>query len=110
MNMLYDDARMSNKVAGAHHRFNGETCWILVTDHYLGMEYANNRTLKASPFKWLRYFLSQYLPDNSCKGKYVHLDQGGNLYLLFTTLTILNIPQTVPSQSYWGVKWLILSL
>jgi hypothetical protein len=33
---------------------------------------------KASPLNWLEKFLKQYSPD--CHGKYVHMDQGGELY------------------------------
>lgn len=33
---------------------------------------------KASPLAWLRSFLTKHAPD--CEGKYVFLDQGGELY------------------------------
>ena len=44
------------------------------------MKYGDTRTSKASPIKWLMYFLSQYSPGENCKDEYVHLDQGGKLY------------------------------
>ena len=56
---------------------NEETCWILVTDHFTGMQWGAVRRSKASPIEWLRYFLLQNSP--TCKDKYVYLDQGGEL-------------------------------
>ena len=44
------------------------------------MKYGDTWTSKASPIKWLRYFLSQYSPGKNCKNKYVHMDQGRELY------------------------------
>ena len=57
---------------------NGETCWILVTDHFSRRLHGDTRISKASPIHWLRHFLENYSPQ--CSGKYVHLDQGGELY------------------------------
>jgi hypothetical protein len=57
---------------------NGETCWILVTDHFSCMKHGECCQSKASPLNWLEKFLKQYSPD--CHGKYVHMDQGGELY------------------------------
>ncbi|GAX10430.1 hypothetical protein FisN_21Lu161 [Fistulifera solaris] len=57
---------------------NGETCWILVTDHVTRMQHGDTRLSKASPIHWLDHFLSEHKP--SCRGKYVFLDQGGELY------------------------------
>ncbi|KAG7369542.1 reverse transcriptase RNA-dependent DNA polymerase [Nitzschia inconspicua] len=57
---------------------NGETCWILVTDHFTRAVFGDTRVSKASPIEWLRSFLHQYSPQ--CQGKYVYLDQGGELY------------------------------
>ena len=59
--------------------FNGETYWILITDHYTSMKYGDTRTSKASPLKWLNFSLSQYSLGDNCKDKYVHMDQGGEL-------------------------------
>eukprot|EP00980_Cylindrotheca_fusiformis_P020907 scaffold7928_cov68-Cylindrotheca_fusiformis.AAC.1 len=58
--------------------FNGETCWILVTDHFSRMKHGDTRISKASPINWLRDFLTRHAPK--CKDKYVVLDQGGELY------------------------------
>ena len=60
--------------AGLH----GETCWILVTDHFTGMKHGDSRVSKAAPVEWLRHFLSQHSP--TCDNKYVHVDQGGELF------------------------------
>ncbi|KAG7370163.1 reverse transcriptase RNA-dependent DNA polymerase [Nitzschia inconspicua] len=57
---------------------NGETCWILVTDHFTRAVFGDTRVSKASPIEWLRSFLRQHSPQ--CPGKYVYLDQGGELY------------------------------
>ena len=57
---------------------NGETCWILVTDHFTGMKHGDTRMSKSPPLQWLAHFLSQYNPH--CDNKYVHLDQGGELF------------------------------
>lgn len=58
--------------------FNGETCWILVSDHFSRMLHGDTRISKASPVTWLREFLKKYAPQ--CEDKYVVLDQGGELY------------------------------
>ena len=34
--------------------FNGETCWVLITDHHTGMQYGKTCRSKASPIEWLR--------------------------------------------------------
>ena len=57
---------------------NGETCWILVTDHFTGMKHGDTRISKGPPLQWLAHFLAQYNPQ--CANKYVHLDQGGELF------------------------------
>jgi histone deacetylase 1/2 len=57
---------------------NGETCWILVTDHFTGMKHGDSRLSKGPPLQWLAHFLAQYSP--SCPNKYVYLDQGGELF------------------------------
>ena len=38
---------------------NGKTYWILVTDHFTGMQFGATQRSKASPIKWLRQFLVQ---------------------------------------------------
>ena len=57
---------------------NGETCWILITDHFTGMEHGDTRISKGLPLQWLAHFLAQY--NLHCEGKYVYLDQGGKLF------------------------------
>ena len=57
---------------------NGETCWILLSNHYSRIRHGDIRILKASPINWLKNFLTKHSPN--CKGKYVVLDQGGELY------------------------------
>ncbi|KAG7344102.1 reverse transcriptase RNA-dependent DNA polymerase [Nitzschia inconspicua] len=57
---------------------NGETCWVLVTDHFTRAVFGDTRVSKASPIEWLWSFLHQYSPQ--CQDKYVYLDQGGELY------------------------------
>ena len=57
---------------------NGETCWLLITDHYSRMKHATTRVSKASPLEWMRSFLKKHSPD--CNGKYVFMDQGDELY------------------------------
>jgi hypothetical protein len=58
--------------------FNGETCWILIVDHFSRYKTGATRVSKAAPLDWLRTFLRERSP--SCPDKYVHLDQGGELY------------------------------
>jgi len=57
---------------------NGETSWILVTDHFSRMKHGDTWVSKASPINWLRDFLVKHAPV--CSGKYVFMDQGGELY------------------------------
>ena len=57
---------------------NGETAWILVTDHFTGTKHGDTRQSKSSPLEWLRHFLNQYSPN--CQSKYAHMDQGGELF------------------------------
>ena len=57
---------------------NGETSWILITDHFTRYKYGDTRISKASPLHWLHHFLKTYSPQ--CSDKYVYLDQGGELY------------------------------
>jgi hypothetical protein len=58
--------------------FNGETCWILISDHFSRFKLGYTRISKAAPLDWLRRFLQQHAPQ--CPGKYVHMDQGGELF------------------------------
>ena len=56
----------------------GETCWILITDHFTRVKHGDTRKGKASPIHWLRHFLETYSPKTT--GKYVYMDQGGELF------------------------------
>eukprot|EP00980_Cylindrotheca_fusiformis_P009852 scaffold2183_cov131-Cylindrotheca_fusiformis.AAC.1 len=56
----------------------GETCWILITDHFSRMKHGATRVSKASPIEWIQDFLRVHSPK--CADKYVYLDQGGELY------------------------------
>ena len=58
--------------------FNGESSWILVSDHFSRILHGTPCLSKACPVEWLRRFLTTYFPD--CNDKYVVLDQGGELY------------------------------
>ena len=58
--------------------FNGESSWILVSDHFSRILHGTPCLSKACPVEWLRRFLTTYSPD--CNDKYVVLDQGGELY------------------------------
>ena len=58
--------------------FNGETSWILVTDHFTRRHHGDTRLSKASPLAWLRHFLKNHSPR--MPNKYVYLDQGGELF------------------------------
>ena len=42
---------------------NGETCWILITDHHTGMQYGKTCQSKASPIEWLREWLRVPIPN-----------------------------------------------
>lgn len=64
--------------AADYEGFNGETSWILITDHYTGKLLGKTCLSKATPMHWLRNFLDLHAP--SCSNKYVHMDQGGELY------------------------------
>jgi hypothetical protein len=57
---------------------NGETSWILISDHFSRHLLGATRMSKASPLHWLRQFLETNAPK--CPGKYVFMDQGGELY------------------------------
>jgi len=57
---------------------NGETSWILVTDHFSRMKHGDIRVSNASPLNWLREFLEKHAP--TCSGKCVFMDRGGELH------------------------------
>ena len=68
-----DKARRSDFVG-----LNGETSWVLVTDHFTGIKHGDTRISKASPIHWLHHFLTTYAPR--CNDQYVYMDQGEELF------------------------------
>ena len=48
-------------------------------DHFTGIKHGDTQISKGPPLQWLDHCLAQYKPQQ-CKGKYVHLDQGGELF------------------------------
>ena len=57
---------------------NGETCWILITDHNTGLQYSKTCQSKTSPIEFIHEWLQVYSPN--LRDKYVFMDQGGELY------------------------------
>ena len=57
---------------------NGETCWVLITDHHTGMQYGKTCRSKASSIEWLQEWLHVHIPN--LKDKYVFMEQGSELY------------------------------
>ena len=57
---------------------NGETCWILITNHHTGIQYGKTCCSKASPIKWLCQRLQVHSPF--VKNKYFFMDQVRELY------------------------------
>jgi hypothetical protein len=68
-----DDKRKED-FTGIH----GETCWILISDHFSRTLVGDTRVSKGPPIEWLRAFLEEHAPR--ANGNYVYLDQGGELY------------------------------
>jgi hypothetical protein len=64
--------------ADLYQGLNGETSWILISDHFTRHLYGDARCSKASPLHWLDHFLRHHAPP--CPHKYVYMDQGGELY------------------------------
>ncbi|KAI2495399.1 hypothetical protein MHU86_19113 [Fragilaria crotonensis] len=56
---------------------NGETCYVLLTDHFSGRIYGRAFATKAPPVDWINRWLANNTPD--CLGKYVRMDGGGEL-------------------------------
>ena len=50
----------------------------MITDNFTGMKRGYAIIYKVSPTTWLNYFLDKYSP--TCNKKYIHLDQGGELF------------------------------
>jgi Reverse transcriptase (RNA-dependent DNA polymerase)/GAG-pre-integrase domain len=63
-----------------YHRYQGiqgQTCYILIADHFSGMLYGHTFKNKAPPIQWLNEWLAIHSPP--CLDKYVRMDQGGDL-------------------------------
>ncbi|KAI2496066.1 retrotransposon [Fragilaria crotonensis] len=67
-----DTTRHTNLVG-----LNGETCYVLLTDHYSGRIHGRAFATKAPPVEWLNSWLASNAPD--CADKYVRMDGGGEL-------------------------------
>ncbi|MCP4167411.1 MAG: DDE-type integrase/transposase/recombinase, partial [Chloroflexi bacterium] len=57
---------------------NGEQAFLIVADHFSGMLYGMAAGSKAPPLLWLNRLLTELTPRNE-KGKYVTMDQGGEM-------------------------------
>jgi hypothetical protein len=67
-----DPKRFENLVG-----LNGETCYVLLTDHFSGRLFGRAFATKAPPVDWLNQWLASNSP--SCPDKYVRMDGGGEL-------------------------------
>ena len=67
-----DSTRLSNLIGQ-----NGETCYVLLTDHFSGRLYGKAFPTKAPPVDWLNQWLANNAP--SCPDRYVRMDGGGEL-------------------------------
>ncbi|KAI2507364.1 Reverse transcriptase (RNA-dependent DNA polymerase) [Fragilaria crotonensis] len=67
-----DSKRFDNLVGD-----NGETCYVLITDHFSGRLIGRAFATKAPPVDWLNQWLANNAP--SCTWKYVRMDGGGEL-------------------------------
>jgi hypothetical protein len=56
---------------------NGETCYVLINDHYSGMVFGKALVNKSPPIEWFNQFLARYNPDTQYKS--VRFDQGGEV-------------------------------
>ena len=60
---------------------HGETCWILFKDHFTGLVLGKCLVSKATPLNFIRDLLQKHFPGNgNGLDRYVHMDQGGELY------------------------------
>jgi hypothetical protein len=60
----------------------GETCCVLLADHFTENLYGTTRILKVLSVACLRRFLLQHIPEHDPKNdRYIFLDQGSELYL-----------------------------
>jgi hypothetical protein len=67
---------------------NGETCYVLLTDHFSGRIFGRAFATKAPPVDWVNSWLASNAPK--CIDKYVRMDGGGELGNVETS--------TAPSQ------------
>ena len=56
---------------------NGETCYILITDQFSGMQFGRPLVSKTAPIEWLNNWLAWYTPN--IPNKSVRMDQGHEL-------------------------------
>jgi hypothetical protein len=56
---------------------NGETCYVLINDHFSGMVFGKALVNKSPPLEWFNQFLARYNPDTQHKS--VRFDQGGEV-------------------------------
>ena len=56
---------------------NGETCYVLLTDHFSGRIFGRAFPTKAPPVDWINSWLASNIPN--CPDKYVRMDGGGEL-------------------------------
>ncbi|KAI2505295.1 Reverse transcriptase (RNA-dependent DNA polymerase) [Fragilaria crotonensis] len=56
---------------------NGETCYVLLTDHFSGRIFGRAFATKAPPIDWINSWLASNSPQ--CPDKYVRMDGGGEL-------------------------------
>ncbi|MFY8200141.1 MAG: hypothetical protein ACOVLE_05695, partial [Pirellula staleyi] len=56
---------------------NGETCYVLLTDHFSGRIFGRAFATKAPPVDWVNSWLASNTPK--CIDKYVRMDGGGEL-------------------------------
>jgi hypothetical protein len=78
-----DNSKRYNRYQG----LNGETCYILIADHYSGTLYGKAFRTKAPPLEWLNQWLALRAPQ--CPNKYVRFDQGGKLSRCSAVLDLL---------------------
>jgi hypothetical protein len=70
-----DEKRM-NSLAGRH----GETCYVLITDHFSGKLYGHCQASKGPPLDWLKKWLAANRPkDCPPTSLFVRMDGGGEL-------------------------------
>ncbi|KAI2506527.1 hypothetical protein MHU86_7937 [Fragilaria crotonensis] len=67
------DSAQHNTLVG----LNGETCYVLLTDHFSGRIFGRAFATKAPPVDWINSWLASNSPQ--CPDKYVRMDGGGEL-------------------------------